>query len=79
MIHQPLAFGALDGPVCALGVIHAMGDAVIPAERQFINVALQMMLAHGMMRAVHLPLHKSVEAFRGVHVNEATEPSHIRP
>ncbi len=74
MIHEPLAFGALDRVHGALSVIDPIGDPVIPKESRLINVALQMPFTDGVVSTIHLALHDGMEALSSVDVDEAAEP-----
>lgn len=75
-ISEAFAFGAFDGSRCAFGIIDAKGDAVVPLEGDFVDVALQVMLADRVMRAVHLAFDDRMEAFCRIDMNEAAK-SHI--
>ena len=61
-VHQTFAFAAFHRCFGAGGVIEAKGNAVIPAERQLIDVTLQMVLANRVLRTHDLALHEGMKA-----------------
>jgi hypothetical protein len=67
MVHEPLAFGALDRFEHPLAIRHF---PIVPAEPEFFAVAVQVLLAQLMENAVMAALDKAEEGFGGVRVND---------
>ena len=75
-ISEAFAFGSFDRRKRAGGIIDAKGDAMVPLEGDFVDVALQVVFAYRVMRAVHLAFDDRMEALCRIDMNEAAK-SHI--
>src|SRR5271163_654784 len=70
-IGETTALGVANGSASALGIVDAQPFAVVVAVVEFVEIAMQVMLAHVLIRAVEPTLEDREEAFGGVGVDIA--------
>src|SRR5687768_8413658 len=70
-ISQTLARDVLQRNVSALHIVHAQRDAVVPAEVELVDVALQVLLANVVERANQSSLQQRERCFNGVRGDRA--------
>jgi hypothetical protein len=70
-VREPLAFDPSGNQRRTFSIVHFPG---VEFEIPLREVAGQVRLADGVMRAEHRPLHQAEMAFRGVDVSKAAEP-----
>ena len=73
-VREALANDALQQFTCSLLVIYLKGDAVVVAEVEFGQIAVQVFTAAMLINAVHAALEDTEKAFNGIGTGIAPHP-----
>jgi hypothetical protein len=72
-VGQSLAYNALERGNSALLVVYAQSDAIVIAEVELSDIAMQMLLAAVLVNVLYAALEHAVEALNGVRMIVATD------